>query len=87
MATAARPRLIENNHVDVKNIRRVCAEGLDNGTFCQRNRIRREKDGGSMHKRPKWDDCQIFWMYSKSQSKFWHVGQEGRHTSVMIWIS
>jgi hypothetical protein len=35
MATAARPRLVKNNHVDVKNVRRVCAEGLDDGTLCQ----------------------------------------------------
>ncbi len=35
MATAARPRVVENNHVNVKNIRRVSTEGLDDGTFCQ----------------------------------------------------
>ena len=35
MATAARPRLVENNHLGVKSIRRVCAEGLDDGTFRQ----------------------------------------------------
>ena len=34
MATAARTRLVENNHVDVKKVGRVRAEGLDDGTFC-----------------------------------------------------
>ena len=57
MAIVARARIVENNHADVKKILRVSAEGLDDGTFCERNRIRREKDGGSVHKRPKWDDC------------------------------
>jgi hypothetical protein len=60
MATAARPRLVENDHVNVKNIRRVSAEGFQDGTLCQRIRIRREKDGGGVHKRPKRDDCDYF---------------------------
>lgn len=69
MATAVRPRLIKNNHLDIKNIRRVCAEGLYNGTFRQRNRIRREKDGGSVHKRPKWDDCHFFLEHTVSPNQ------------------
>ena len=63
MATAARPRLVENNHVDVKKVGRVRAEGLDDGTFCPWNHICREKDGGGMHKCPKWDNCNFFLIF------------------------
>lgn len=56
MASAARPRLVDDNHLDIKDIRRVCAQGLDDGSFCQGNRIRREKDGGGVQQRPKWND-------------------------------
>lgn len=56
MASAARPRLVDDNHLDIKDVRRVCAQGLDDGSFCQRDRIRREKDGGGVQQGPKWDD-------------------------------
>lgn len=60
MAIAARPRVVENDHLNVKNIRCVYTKGFDDGTLRQRIRIRREKYGGGVHKRPKWDDCKFF---------------------------
>jgi len=56
MASVARPHLVDDNHLDVKDVRRVCAQGLNEGSFCQGSRTRREKDGGGVQQRPKWDD-------------------------------
>jgi hypothetical protein len=57
VASATRPRLVDDNHLDVKGVRRICAQGLDDGSFCQGSRIRSEKDGGAVQQRPNWDDC------------------------------
>ena len=58
MASATRPRLVDNNHLYVKGVRRVRAQGLDDSSLCQRSRIRSsEKDRGCMQQRPNWDNC------------------------------
>ena len=34
MASATRPRLVDNNHLYVKGVRRVRAQGLDDSSLC-----------------------------------------------------
>jgi len=41
---AARPILVNDNHADIKRVSRMCAQRLDDGSLCQRSRIRREED-------------------------------------------
>ena len=62
MASATRPRLVDDNHLDVKGVRRVRAQRLDDGSFCQGSRRIRssEKDGRGVQQGPNWDDCNFF---------------------------
>lgn len=43
-APAARSRLVNDDHADIKRVSCMCAQRLDDGGLRQRSRIRREED-------------------------------------------
>ena len=54
---ATRPRLVDDDHADIKRVSRMCAQRLDDGDLRQRSRIRCEEDRRGVQDRPKWNDC------------------------------
>jgi hypothetical protein len=59
---AARPRLVDDDHADIKRVSRMCAQRLDDGGLRQRSRICREEDRRGVQDRPKWNDCFILFL-------------------------
>jgi len=66
VAPTIRPRLVNDDHADVKSIPGVCAQGLDDEGFCQGDRIWCEKERRRVQEGSEWNDFFCFPMIKKT---------------------